>query len=330
MVPGAPAMLVSDSERAVRYVDSEAVAATGLSDEEAFQHAAERLVDELNASVEEHLRDDGVRMFTCGGTYEASLMVVGPFWDREVEQHGPLLVAIPARDLCFAAPKSDPEAVSALEAIVRDCFERDVPYLLVPNLYERVDGRWVVHRDVLGATHGVATMPMAVAKRWVDGADVPFLCNAPGLVTLAVDGDGAVAEGATEEDLRRAMEEAVRAHRAELETDDEGITTLSQPGGGAVENALFGAWFEEVLGADSLLALPSRDVVLTGSVAKEGLLRARAAEVYAAAGTRQLTTRLYRLAEDGHFAPWPTMECSDCGMEVAATDVLCWNCHEAV
>ena len=219
MVPGAPAMLVSDSERAVRYVDSEAVAATGLSDEEAFQHAAERLVDELNASVEEHLRDDGVRMFTCGGTYEASLMVVGPFWDREVEQHGPLLVAIPARDLCFAAPKSDPEAVSALEAIVRDCFERDVPYLLVPNLYERVDGRWVVHRDVLGATHGVATMPMAVAKRWVDGADVPFLCNAPGLVTLAVDGDGAVAEGATEEDLRRAMEEAVRAHRAELETD---------------------------------------------------------------------------------------------------------------
>jgi len=334
LIPGVAVLLVSDATRTVRYLDADAIASTGLSVDEAFQQAADQQVDDFREQLEVHTGDDGVLMFTCGGTYEASLMVIGPFWDQQEEEHGPLLVAIPSRDLCLAAPRSAPDAVAALEQTVRDCFEREVPYLLVPHLYERKGGMWSLAGTVAQPTsaHTLRTVRLHTALQWVRDDEVPLLSAAPGLVTVPIrrEAPHEVALDAVQDDLGAALYDRMLARRPTLQTDPDGITTLTDDGGDAVELGLYGELLEAALDDDSLVAFPTRDLVLAAPMGQVEALRARAHDAHARAGERALTTRLYRRQPSGHFQPWPTTTCGDCEAAVATTDLRCWRCGEPV
>ncbi len=265
-VPGVATLLVSDTGHAVRYLDGAAIEALGLSASGAFRTAADQLLQELD--VQRHEGTDGTWMFTAGGTYEASLMVFDPLWEIQEEELGPLLVGIPARDLCLAAPKADAAAVAALEAAVQDAFDREVPYLLVPHLYERKAGMWSLAGSVQApnAAHRLRTIRFADREAWLldPEADAEVLCVAPELLTGAVprDDEDAFDPHVTQDDLRQALEDRMLAQRPELSTDASGITTLTDRGGDAVELGLYGATLEAALEEDSLVAFPSLDLVL--------------------------------------------------------------------
>jgi hypothetical protein len=82
-------------------------------------------------------------MVTCGGNFEAALLLHGKLWSTLAEKlPGELLVAVPARDLLFVSSTGSPDAQSFLLARARQELA-DARHALSKKLFVRRDGRWL-------------------------------------------------------------------------------------------------------------------------------------------------------------------------------------------
>lgn len=85
---------------------------------------------------------DGLYMFTAGGNYESSILLIEAVWSRLAKRmSGKMVVGIPSRDVLLVADSADREAVARLTDKVREIYATG-NYTLTPDLYERVDGGW--------------------------------------------------------------------------------------------------------------------------------------------------------------------------------------------
>jgi len=334
LVPGVAALFVADTEHHMRFLDADALQATGLSPTDAAARAVDNLYEHLRDQLEMH--GDTRRMYTCGGHYEASLMLFEGFWDAREAEQGPLLVAIPARDLCLSAPADDPEAVAALEADVRDAFERDVPYLLVPYLYERREGAWQIARSAVAeeAAYTLLTVHAddVAGRSPGSGAEVRLGMVAPGLFTgLADPSTGRFAGFAEGEVPKEPGAQAIRARllaRRPTLTTTDGVTELRDEGGPAIDLLLHTHTVAQALGDDYLVGLPHPGVVLAAPAEHADALRRRVIAAYDEAGDDRLTTTLFREDDEGLHA-WPAeQDCPECEARVSTAAVRCWRCDE--
>lgn len=103
-----------------------------------------RAIENLNRMLPQltlHSGDDRY-MFTAGGNYESSLLLLDAVWDRLAKRmKGGMVVGIPSRDVLLIADSANQAAVAGLRDKVRE-IHASGNYTLTPELYERVDGGW--------------------------------------------------------------------------------------------------------------------------------------------------------------------------------------------
>lgn len=98
---------------------------------------------------------EGPIMITCGGNYEASLMLVPRFWAALAPMlDGAPVVAVPARSLLLVCGSDDLAGIEALRE--RAAGAAELPYPISAELFTRRDGRWHVLPKDIGTPIGEA------------------------------------------------------------------------------------------------------------------------------------------------------------------------------
>lgn len=140
--PDLVGLLVSDLGDHTVYLTVDRLAEAELTAPDAVQRALEQTwVHEIGPRLTDH--GDGPIMLTCGGHYEASLLLYDHVWEQLAPHvDGDVVVAVPARDLVFVTGSRDREGLKKLEEIVDDAYERDLPHLLTPRLARRTGDDW--------------------------------------------------------------------------------------------------------------------------------------------------------------------------------------------
>ena len=88
----------------------------------------------------------GIYFLTLDGYYENAMMLNAGLWDSVTDQIGPVVVAVPARDLVMIAPQDNADAIGIMRKISDDVL-RDGAYTLSGALFSWADGRWSVVPD---------------------------------------------------------------------------------------------------------------------------------------------------------------------------------------
>jgi len=123
-------------------VNNRRAAALGKTTRELRDLAIRNLVARL-PPVELH-GDAPAFMVTCGGNFEASLLLLDDFWSQ-MQEHVPgrIVAAVPARDLLFVSGEDWPRAREFLNAAVSKNLERgDLDHPLSAQLLVREEGIW--------------------------------------------------------------------------------------------------------------------------------------------------------------------------------------------
>ena len=91
--------------------------------------ALDNLRHYLSNHLDRHYLQYGGMAYTCGGNFEASLILLPEIWD-ELQEHieGSIVFIIPAQDVFLAMP-ADPVAVEALKQVIRDLKQNNVTFL---------------------------------------------------------------------------------------------------------------------------------------------------------------------------------------------------------
>jgi len=108
--------------------------------------ALQNMVDEIAENIQAHGDVTDVVMITNGGNYEAAMLIWEDIWPQiETVVGGDFYVAIPARDVLYVAPKSNPEAITRLNGLIQRLFDDETTHgLMVKHIYQRGENGWEV------------------------------------------------------------------------------------------------------------------------------------------------------------------------------------------
>jgi uncharacterized protein YtpQ (UPF0354 family) len=134
---------VQDKPQQLGFIQKEDLHKLGLSlNKELLDLAVSNLRKRL-ADIEVY-GDGPLRMISCGGTFEASLLLESRIWDQLANDlHGDLLAAVPARDLMIVTGSQEPEGLSRLRQMIeRVNRSGDLAYAITDTILVRRLGQW--------------------------------------------------------------------------------------------------------------------------------------------------------------------------------------------
>lgn len=87
--------------------------------------------------------EPGMGIVVCGGSYEASLLLVDSVW-QFVEEHieGEVLACVPTRDVLAIADSKRPNALRFLRGYADKLFDKAASYLISRTILRRHKGVW--------------------------------------------------------------------------------------------------------------------------------------------------------------------------------------------
>jgi uncharacterized protein YtpQ (UPF0354 family) len=133
-------LYASDSEYAIRPLREDDLPELGISGADLRSIAVENL-RRILPPIEAQQNEYG-GMMTCGGTYEASILLLDKVWDQVQEHYsGPVVACVPARDMMLFGNSIIPEALDMIRDIA-DEIEESGSYLISRTILIRQDGQW--------------------------------------------------------------------------------------------------------------------------------------------------------------------------------------------
>ena len=114
--------------------------------EKLHEAALRNMIDEIADNIQAHGDKTDVLMITNGGNYEAAMLIWDGIWPQiESVVEGDFYVAVPARDVLYVAPKSNPDAISRLKELILRLFgDETARGLMVKHIYQRGEKEWEV------------------------------------------------------------------------------------------------------------------------------------------------------------------------------------------
>lgn len=148
--PGQVRCVAGDLHAVLAWDEGTRISASKMSVEDLGDDPfAEGIKGVLAMSEPIEMSGDALKMLTCGGNYEASMLLVDDVWDFVAEHvDGDVIAAAPARDLLFATGSNSSVGLSEMEAAVRRVFEGDFSYRVSRAMLRRQDGGWTIERVV--------------------------------------------------------------------------------------------------------------------------------------------------------------------------------------
>lgn len=129
-----------DSPKNIRYLSEEDLKRAKVERSELRALACENL-ERLLPKIERH-GQDGLFMFTAGGTFEASLVLFDSIWNSgQIEVNGDLVVAIPTRDLLLVTGSKDEQGIAKVKQMIENAFSNG-SYQLSRKLLVYRNGRF--------------------------------------------------------------------------------------------------------------------------------------------------------------------------------------------
>jgi hypothetical protein len=109
-----------------------------LSDADVINIGAAGLQSEVGDSIKLQGQPGRLMMATCGGNYEAALIIYPPFWDAIHQQFpGDVAVAIPTPDVIVVANADDEEALAELRASAKRVLDGPPASVTSARLYRK-------------------------------------------------------------------------------------------------------------------------------------------------------------------------------------------------
>ncbi len=106
--------------------------------------AITNMIPEIEKQFGVHGTEEGFFAVTCGGNYEAALLLLPGLWQQIEDQLGSnLLVAIPNRDICFFVHDNDQDALNNMKIVVHQA-QTNGKYPLSRSLFRRKGETWEV------------------------------------------------------------------------------------------------------------------------------------------------------------------------------------------
>lgn len=137
-------MYAEDLEGRFVFVSGRRMSQLGLTMEQLHELALSNLPNRL-PQIEMH-GDSPRHMLTCGGNFEATLLLHDGLWETIAEAlPGQAMICVPARDLLFVSGSGWDGAHAFLSEIASRELE-DKRYTLSKEVFVRTDGRWVVSK----------------------------------------------------------------------------------------------------------------------------------------------------------------------------------------
>jgi len=137
---------VIDVGNAYRFVDRQDMTTAGIDGDRLHDIGMTNLADKVRPVIEVTDRG-GVYTVTCGGDFEATLLLHMKFWNIGLADYvkDGMIAAIPARDILAFCPPSYPQGIASLETLVEHIFDGG-DHLLTKALYEYTPDGWHVWR----------------------------------------------------------------------------------------------------------------------------------------------------------------------------------------
>lgn len=132
-----------DTELSIRPLREDSLPVIGIGRKNLRETALDNL-KRILPPIETQQTDVG-GMLVCGGTYEASLLLLDDLW-AQIEEHysGALLGCVPARDMMLFGNSDDPRALEMIYDIC-DQVEANGGYLISRTVLIRKDAVWQEH-----------------------------------------------------------------------------------------------------------------------------------------------------------------------------------------
>lgn len=129
-----------DTERAILPLREEDLPELGISGAELRSTAIENLRRILPPIKAQQNEFGG--MMTCGGAYEASILLLDKVWEQVQEHYsGPIVACVPARDMMLFGNSIVPDALDMIRSIA-DEVEQGGSYLISRTILIRQEGQW--------------------------------------------------------------------------------------------------------------------------------------------------------------------------------------------
>ncbi|MFA6244462.1 MAG: DUF1444 family protein [Candidatus Hydrogenedentales bacterium] len=129
-----------DSENSIAFLPPAAMEEANISRGELRLLAASNL-KRLLPKIE-RAGDNGLYMFTVGGTYEASLLLLDTIWaGMQAEVQGEVVVSVPTRDVLLVTGSENAAGMSKVREIAEAAWKAG-PYRLTPQLLVYRDGKF--------------------------------------------------------------------------------------------------------------------------------------------------------------------------------------------
>jgi uncharacterized protein YtpQ (UPF0354 family) len=129
---------VGDMPKTMIFLSGQSMAALGLDSKALHTLALENLNQQFPGLLMG--RKDGVYRVTCGGIYDASLILLDRFFDATRSMvSGDLIVAVPAEDCLLVAGSEDKEVIRKLSELAQEHFTKAM-HPLSPKLLVRREG----------------------------------------------------------------------------------------------------------------------------------------------------------------------------------------------
>lgn len=133
-------LYAEDSPKNIRYLGPKDLELGKIERSELRALARENL-KRLLPKVERH-GTNGLYMFTCGGNYEASLLLLDSIWGSDkMDVKGDLIVAIPTRDLLLVTGSQDQRGIEKLRQMT-EAAATSGSYRLTKKLFVYRNGRF--------------------------------------------------------------------------------------------------------------------------------------------------------------------------------------------
>ncbi|MEY4926942.1 MAG: hypothetical protein RI894_1378 [Bacteroidota bacterium] len=106
--------------------------------------AVTNMIPEIEKQFAVHDTEEGFYAATCGGNYEAALLLLPGLWQQIEAQIGEnLLVSVPNRDVCLFVHDTDTDAINNLKIVVHKAHTSG-SYPLSRNIFKRNGEEWKV------------------------------------------------------------------------------------------------------------------------------------------------------------------------------------------
>ena len=114
--------------------------------EKLHQESLQNMIDEIADNIQAHGEKDDALLLTNGGNYEATMLLWDDIWQKiESVVEGDFYVAVPARDVLYVSPKSNPNAIPRLKELINKLFnDEEAQGLMVKHIYQRGVNGWEV------------------------------------------------------------------------------------------------------------------------------------------------------------------------------------------